>query len=296
MENIFGKIKRHISQFFETEYWYRFRKISFFWFDDETNKYVERKESARDLTTITWDGENDILGMMLLKIDHMYYNLKRWSAQAYFYLDSFRILDSGTADDKLWAFRELMKEYAWDKSAKDKDWENRMVNYALENGVHENRFLYGYDGDHQLYYVRRWNKDGKISYFYGPDGNLTPLGEGLEESGELSKSVVEGVIKHAYSVHVPVTEYRFLSDGLKKHVRGSRRVLTDLLALRHTVKKLYLLEDTNDKYFNMWSKIEDPDERQKKLLEARRLYEKDRKDLYRKMADFMAENGEGWWD
>ena len=65
-ENIFKKIKRHINQWIETEYWYRFRKISFFWFDKETGKYEEHKECARELTTSTWGGDKDILILVCL--------------------------------------------------------------------------------------------------------------------------------------------------------------------------------------------------------------------------------------
>ena len=89
-ENIFKEIKRIISQFIETEYWYRFRRLPSYWYDDEENIYSPLKEKipARDWLTRTWDGENDILDIMRLKIEHMFWNLKKHGAQAYFYLDS----------------------------------------------------------------------------------------------------------------------------------------------------------------------------------------------------------------
>ena len=89
-ENIFKEIKRIISQFIETEYWYRFRRLPSYWYDDEENIYSPLKEKipARDWLTRTWGGENDILDIMRLKIEHMFWNLKKHGAQAYFYLDS----------------------------------------------------------------------------------------------------------------------------------------------------------------------------------------------------------------
>lgn len=297
MKNIFRTIKRHISQFIETEYWYRFRKVSFFWFDDETNKYVERKERARELTTITWDGDKDILGMMLLKIDHMFYNLKHYAAQADFYFDSYNILDHGTLDDKIWAFHRILQEYEWTSSKKNKDWQNSQYNYVLDDGTHENRFVYGYDAnDNPLYYVRRWNIDRTVEYFYGHKNHLLPLNKGLDVQDKTCLAIIEGVIKYVYSVNIPVTEYHKLSSGLKPYARGNRRTLTDLLHLRHMVKKLYLMEDTDDKYFNMWGKVKDQDKQHELLIEAEKLYDQDRQELYRSIADHMASRGRGWWD
>ena len=89
-EKLFRKIKRIISQFIETEFWYRFRRLPSYWYDDEQNNYSPLKEKipARVWLTRTWDGENDILNMMRVKVEHMFWNLKRYGNQAYFYLDS----------------------------------------------------------------------------------------------------------------------------------------------------------------------------------------------------------------
>ena len=297
-ENIFSKIKRHISQFFETEYWYRFRKLSFFWLDDETGKYIERKERARDLTTITWDGENDILGMMLLKIDHMYYNLKHYGCHSDFYFDSFRILENGTIDDKVWAFHQILKECDYDKSMTDKEWEDKsQYNLAFDDGTKENQFIYGYDAnDRPLYYIRRWNPNGTLEYLYGHKGNLFKLNKGLDIQNKTCRDIIEGVIQYNYSVNIPIEDYHKLSSGLQKFARGNRRTLTELLHLRHMVKKLYLLEDTDDKYYKMWADIKDSDEKHLKLREALECYQADRHKLYHDIAEFMAENGNGWWD
>ena len=295
--NIFKTIKRHISQFVETEYWYRFRKISFFWFDDEINKYVERKKRARELTTITWDGDRDILGMMLLKIDHMFYNLKYYAAQADFYFDSHTILEYGTLDDKVWAIQEILKEHDWSLSKDDIDWQNSQYNFILDNGIHENRFVYGYDIDNNpLYYIRRWNTNKIVEYFYGHKNHLEPLDKGLDIHDTTCLTIIDGIIKYIYSVNIPITEYHKLSSELKPYARGNRRTLTDLLHLRHMVKKLYTMEDTDDKYFNIWGKIKDLDKQQEQLLKAEKLYEQDRRDLYQRIADYMASRGQSWWD
>lgn len=116
-ENIFKEIRRIISQFIETEYWYRFRRLPSYWYDDEQNLYSPLKEKipARDWLTRTWDGENDILDMMRLKIEHMFWNLKKHGAQAYFYLDSGNLESSYREhvpeSDKQWAVEQIFNTY-----------------------------------------------------------------------------------------------------------------------------------------------------------------------------------------
>ena len=235
--------------------------------------------------------------MMLLKIDHMFYNLKYYAAQADFYFDSHNILEHGTLDDKVWAIQEILKEHDWSLSKDDIDWQNSQYNFILDNGVHENRFVYGYDIDNNpLYYIRRWNTNKTVEYFYGHKNHLEPLDKGLDIHDTTCLTIIDGIIKYIYSVNIPITEYHKLSSELKPYARGNRRTLTDLLHLRHMVKKLYTMEGTDDKYFNIWGKIKDLDKQQEQLLKAEKLYEQDRRDLYQRIADYMASRGQSWWD
>ena len=116
-ENIFRKIKRIISQFIETEFWYRFRRLPSYWYDDEQNNYSPLKEKipARVWLTRTWDGENDILNMMRLKVEHMFWNLKRYGNQAYFYLDSCNLesqyRENIPESDRQWAVEKIFNTY-----------------------------------------------------------------------------------------------------------------------------------------------------------------------------------------
>ena len=147
-----------------------------------------------------------------------------------------------------------------------------------------------------MYYIRRWNTNKTVEYFYGHKNHLEPLDKGLDIYDTACLTIIDGIIKYIYSVNIPITEYHKLSSELKPYARGNRRTLTDLLYLRHMVKKLYTMEDTDDKYFKMWDKIKDPDEQQEQLLKAEKLYDQDRQDLYRSIADYMASNGRSWWD
>lgn len=116
-KNIFKEIKRISSQFIETEYWYRFRKFPGFWYDDEENIYSPLKETipARNWLTCTWDGENDILNIMQLKIEHMFWNLKKYGCHAYFYLDSINLESEYRQNipeaDLQWAVENIFERY-----------------------------------------------------------------------------------------------------------------------------------------------------------------------------------------
>lgn len=122
-ENSIKKIKRHISQFFETEYWYRFRRLPNKRYDEDVQKFVESKEKtyARDYLTCTWNGEEDILNIMLLKIEHMFWNLKNYGNQSFFYLDAYNLMKKYRKNipqsDIEWAMAKLykicLKEKLW---------------------------------------------------------------------------------------------------------------------------------------------------------------------------------------
>ena len=147
-----------------------------------------------------------------------------------------------------------------------------------------------------MYYIKRWNTNKTVEYFYGHKNHLEPLDKGLDIHDTTCLTIIDGIIKYIYSVNIPITEYHKLSSELKPYARGNRRTLTDLLHLRHMVKKLYTMEDTDDKYFNIWGKIKDLDKQQEQLIKAEKLYDQDRQDLYRSIADYMASRGQSWWD
>lgn len=139
-EKLFRKIKRVISQFIETEYWYRFRRLPSFWYDDKQNIYspLNEKIPARDWLTRTWDGENDILDIMRLKIEHMFWNLKEHGNQAYFYLDSGNLKsqyrEAVPDSDRKWAIDQIFNKYFSGIKPKYLSW-----NHSFSEECHETR-------------------------------------------------------------------------------------------------------------------------------------------------------------
>jgi len=295
---IFRNLKRIISQFFETEYWYRFRKIPYSYFDDFgedcTNKYIWKKYKARDILTSTWDGEGDMLNMMLLKIEHQFYNLKHYGSQADFYFDSHTIIEHGSKEDKLWAFNKIIEENKFENVKP----EDRACNLHFFMGKENESKIYFYIKD-KKYLVLEYNKDaiGDDKYFWYIEEKDKKEIQHIPNHNDFKDwEIIDGVIYHEYSVNITVKEYKNLSDELKQFARGNRRTLTELLHLRHMIKRLINLSDTDDKYMNMWQYEKDEEEKERLLKESFKAYYEDRKRLYHEIAEFMAEKGNGWWD
>lgn len=371
----FRELKRVIAQFFETEYWYRFRKTPHYYLNDETQKYEPSKydKRARDTLTCTWNGDSDILQMALLKIEHMFYNLKKHSFHQYFYVDSFRFFEDGATDsDRALFARQVLDnyekspkkyEYCWNFNRKEffsdrklsktvskktrkynkyvgfeNSWwiGNEEVDKSISDSELVHYYLYHHDMfdgwgwqttwgikrtfDEQIppseipekkkqYYLNldepdlgheeapqyRVKKTEDVTYF--PSCYTWKDIQKLVDDKGIKIEVLKSFLTGAQTMLVDdMKVYAKLSPYIKSNARGLRRNLVELLHFRHMLKKLIYMSDTDDKYYKMWDSIKDPDEKSKKLYEAEELYRQDRKDLYLKIAEFMAENGDSWWD
>ena len=102
-------IKRAISQFFEREYWYSFRKLPNYWLDTDGKWKEGRKRRALDVTNSTWNGDYDILEEMLLKIEHMFWNLHKHSMEKAYYFFASDILTHGNNNDKDFFVKKILK-------------------------------------------------------------------------------------------------------------------------------------------------------------------------------------------
>ena len=289
----FRELKRIISQFIETEYWYRFRKIPCRYFDDygsdATYKYIWKNNRAGDVLNCTWDGEGDIMQMMLLKIEHQYHNLKHYAAQADFYFDSHNIVEHGTKEDKIWAFNKIIESNKFE-NVKPK---NRKYN---PHYVEDNKISFFLNGKKELILeLVPESVNGNYYFWYIAEKGKKEI-QVISNHNKIEDWIIDAVVRNEHTVHIKVEEYKDISDGLKPYARGNRRTLTQLLHLRHLIKKLYALEDTNDEYMNMWQNEKDEDKRLMLFKQSNKKFMKDRKRLYHEIAEFMAEEGRGWWD
>ena len=371
----FRELKRVISQFFETEYWYRFRKTPHYYLNDDTQKYEPSKydKRARDTLTCTWNGDSDILQMALLKTEHMFYNLKKCSYHQYFYVDSFRFFEDGATDsDRALFARQVLDnyekspkkyEYCWNFNRKEffsdrklsktvskktrkynkyvgfeNSWwiGNEDVDKSISDSELVHYYLYHHDMfdgwgwqttwgikrtfDEQIppseipekrkqYYLNlddpdlgheeapqyRVKKTEDVTYF--PSCYTWKDIQKIVDDKGIKIDVLKSFLTGAQTMLVDdMRVYAKLSPYIKSKARGLRRNLVELLHFRHMLKKLIYMSDTDDKYYQMWDSVKDPDEKSKKLYEAEELYRQDRKNLYHEIAEYMAENGDSWWD
>lgn len=118
---IFREIKRVVSQFFETEYWYRFRKISRFSYDAESDTFIRNRWpiKARDILTSTWDGEYDIMQMMLMKVEHMFWNLHKHGVECKYYIYSDIFDKYATKTDRELVVAKALREAFADYDMQD---------------------------------------------------------------------------------------------------------------------------------------------------------------------------------
>ena len=371
----FRELKRIISQFFETEYWYRFRKTPHYYLNDDTQKYEPSKydKRARDILTCTWNGDSDILQMALLKTEHMFYNLKKCSYHQYFYVDSFRFFEDGATDsDRVLFARQVLDnyekspkkyEYCWNFNRKEffsdrklsktvskktrkynkyvgfeNSWwiGNEDVDKSISDSELAHYYLYHHDMfdgwgwqttwgikrtfDEQIppseipekrkqYYLNlddpdlgheeapqyRVKKTEDVTYF--PSCYTWKDIQKIVDDKGIKIDVLKSFLTGAQTMLVDdMKVYAKLSPYIKSKARGLRRNLVELLHFRHMLKKLIYMSDTDDKYYQMWDSVKDPDEKSKKLYEAEELYRQDRKNLYHEIAEYMAENGDSWWD
>lgn len=371
----FCELKRIVSSFIETEYWYCFRKTPHYYLNDETQKYEPSKydKRARDITTCTWNGDSDILQMALLKTEHMFYNLKKHSFHQYFYVDSFRFFEDGATDsDRALFARQVLDnyekspkkyEYCWNFNRKEffsdrklsktvskktikynkyvgfeNSWwiGNEEVDKSISDSELVHYYLYHHDMfdgwgwqttwgikrtfDEQIppseipekkkqYYLNldepdlgheeapqyRVKKTEDVTYF--PSCYTWKDIQKLIDDKGIKIEVLKSFLTGAQTMLIDdMKVYAKLSPYIKSKARGLRRNLVELLHFRHMLKKLIYMSDTDDKYYQMWDSVKDPDEKSKKLNEAEELYRQDRKNLYHEIAEYMAENGDSWWD
>lgn len=369
----FRELKRIISQFFETEYWYRFRKTPHYYFNDETQKYELSKYDgkARDTITSTWNGDSDILGIMILKVEHMIHNLKKYSMHANFYVNAHHFFEEGASEKDKYIFAKQVLEncekhpkdyyFCFDRTEfwTDKEWTkvvnkkslkfnkwagfknswwigNEEVDKSISDSGIVHYYLYHseeFDGwgfstawgiektyDKQIppetipekrkqYYVNfnepdlgheeapqyKTKKTENVTYF--PSCYTWTNIQKIVNDKNIKIDVIKSFLTGVQTMDVSdMKVYSKLSPYIKSKATGLRRNLTELLHLRHLLKKLRSMSDTDDKYYNMWGSVKDPDERFKKLEESIDLYRKDRADLYNEVFKLMSDKGDGWWD
>lgn len=286
MKKFFREIKRLVSQFFETEYWYR-RYIPEYWFNDETNKYEKIKIPYIGYNPLmeTWDGEGSILRIMIRKIEHMICVLRKYGNEKDWYIDSFRF-KKGNKSDKEWAIKKCFESYKKkeqygtvtkfgdttrifvinDEVSKDVS-DSGLRHYYVETEDFEKFRIVHYDDQEipqdqikkkdKLYKVEM--EDGEFksqvaaqyshepySICHGSDLNWTRVEQFFKTTFNIN--VNERLIDLHQTFDVTPEDLKSLSVEVKSYVRGNRQKIKDLLELRRLLKKYLSFDDLSDKY------------------------------------------------
>lgn len=144
---LFRDITRAVSQLFEREYWYSFRRLPSYWLDEDGKWKEGRKRKALDVTNSTWNGDYDILEAMLLKVDHMFWNLHKYSMEKNYYLLASDILKYGTESDKDFIVKKILKSMVGNPGAKVWLYNAKCPKDISESG--ELQFYLQYDKDNR---------------------------------------------------------------------------------------------------------------------------------------------------
>ena len=305
------ELSRLVEQFLEREYWYSFRKIHrVSEFEGETYRY---NREALDCTNCTWDGEKDILGMIYLKLSHMIYNLKNFGNTVDQYFDSYLLMKDtcNNESDYNWAKAKVIQDNFgkpdsdnykvnhWNSESSDEGYINR-VGLGSDNtpAVSTGYFLTEYCMPDKNYICVEYKLCNESKYTLLEKLNTIDLDEAqkiLDKHNINIGNIADFVIYHNYTIRVTWPDYQIISPELKEKVRGNIISVRQLWQLRKYVKQLWLLEDTDDKYTDMWDKAPD-DQKGELIKEAEKVFLKDREELYKKICDYMIKYGQCWWD
>ena len=134
-----------------------------------------------------------------------------------------------------------------------------------------------------------------------PFSDLHKLQDTINQNKIPIPNIIDEIISGEQNFYISMPDYRKLSPETRKLVRGNRRTLTQLLHLRHLIKNIQKIDHMNKKYTRIYrnnEKLNEISQKEKILAykKAEQLYKEDRKTAYRKLADFMAEHGDCWWD
>lgn len=235
INNFFPEVVRIISQFFETEYFYRLRKITYHdWFEGEHIKSTAR---ALEHLNNTWDGDIAILNILDDKIFHMYVNLRKYGSTLKRYIHGEDMLKNGTKTEKAWGFyRSLDKEYSFDLT----------TDVQAKNGIKR---------EVQMFYVTDSPTEENVSYYFAKVKDTYKLEDEVDEFYSIAKctSTPRGETRTAYVWDSGSDDFVAKEEPLyKKHYEflenlekpGSLKAIIDYfknkLSIKITEKDLYI--------------------------------------------------------
>lgn len=121
--NPWRELKRVVSQFWETELFYRWIHEKHTWEGGDGKMHSETTYNAFKLAD-TWNGDHSILNYLDMKLTHMLHNLRLYGNECDSYLDAGAIIAYGTEKDKEKLFNDIIQNFRY-RTGKycDDDWD-----------------------------------------------------------------------------------------------------------------------------------------------------------------------------
>ena len=303
-------------------YFYCWRKIQTSWYDEEENNFKISTERSGSILKRTWNGDTGILSTMLLKIDHMIWNLMHYSYHKGLYILVCDFLENATDTDKAFIFHKIMTDYTssdcesyrnfklyrecftdkkctkFVKKAYGKYIYKNFTNYTTLCNQHDKTYYI----KHDVYYNgTEYEVEQSIVFMLNSDQEILlaelPINFTLEDVQNIIGcrfNVFESMLSYEQIISLTIEDLPKLGNLVKEKLCGNRVTINQLFKLRRLIKKVSYLDSTNDKYFNIWKDVKDNQE--EKIKEAQALYLQDRKNLYSQIFELMNDKGECWWD
>lgn len=305
---VFREIKRVISQFIETEYWYRFKRYYDLVLDSETGKYKKSYWRGYHILNNTWDGDGVILALMRMKVHHMYHNLKHYGMHKYNYINIIPapkmdfdeaskkfILERAIKsffedDDELFlGIREdctpdvkgYSRYYLTCDKKREKDQFRLKREVCVYNGKIKTRKYSCLDENGK--FVDKTEDIHLVDIAYTDFGTYINIEKDIRQlfdyclkniSDFNEDNLFDAICWKVQTLDILPSEMKDLPEQLKSHVHGMCEDLKTLLAFYKRIKKVDCLD---------WSLDEEN-------------YFKQKTELLEDLGNFMAKNGHKWSD
>lgn len=305
---IFKKIRRIIFQYFETEFWYRWRTVS------KPNAEIKRKafENLND----TWNGDFSILNIIDDKVTHMLHNLRKYGNCAKLYILPSDIAEHGIEKDIQFAWNKALEdekdpklylgsisvnkqesdsEYRRFYLEKENDW--NIVSYDEEEipfeKIPKNKRMRTFIGYKNGEILTDWAKEykqihktyiAKIKNIYDYHAIQISL-----NNSNISLNILKDGFFAISTLHLEPEEIKLISKDLYSYAQGLRPTLKQLWEFRRKIRKLRDLDDTD--FYDL-----DKNYSKEEYQEIYKKFETYKKEMVYEIADYWIKYASGWWD
>lgn len=325
--------KRALDEIYQIFKFFILKKGYSFWYDKDEKKYLKLKYISRHLMARCWEGEEDILNVMQLKVEQMFYNLKKYGMQCNLYIDDNSyiksIVDSFNIRNKNCKIKEFVlidkkvTEYFHNFDSNPYPMKRDVVfinEKLLENGIDNISLSLKKDKEHKLKCLRNTlslrsgkYKDGLPKKFFLSvvripiDKDKYVYYYSFYNQRELLPQEDEEDIECHLSTYKPekLSNLRVTLCNLK--IENFWDIVEKFCSLDFTVEDYKYMTEDFKKYLrglrinlkeilSLRRKIRDLSELSSLDFADIKEYDKKRKNLYMEITNLMIEKGENWWD